>query len=111
ADLGDDDDDDGWEDGGGGDSLDEPSAGPDYGLLSGYAGGADLVYSDDGEGCDDDDEDDEDIQADPIYNQDLNVALGSFLKELVHSGHPDFNVSIEPLLTDRERKTLAKVCA
>ncbi|KAJ2765000.1 hypothetical protein IWQ57_004951, partial [Coemansia nantahalensis] len=106
ADLGDED---GWEDDADGESLDEPAAGPDYGMLSAYAMGAGLACSDDGEDYGED-EDDQDIQADPIYNQDLNVALGSFLKEVVHSGRYGFSASIEPLLTDREKKTLGKAC-
>ncbi|KAJ1735343.1 hypothetical protein LPJ61_000591 [Coemansia biformis] len=102
-------DEDGWEDDGDGDSLDEQDPECGYGRLSDFISEGGIMDSGGGEDGDED-EDDEDVQADPIYNQDLNEALGAFLKQLVGSDHSDFRASIEPLLTERERKTLGKIC-
>ncbi|KAJ2139617.1 hypothetical protein IW139_000417 [Coemansia sp. RSA 353] len=90
--------DDGWEDDGG-DGLGDTDA---FGYLDDLAGS---------DFDDDDDEDDEDIQADPIYNQDLNEALGSFFKQAVQSDQSSFRTSIVPLLTDREQTVLSKICS
>ncbi|KAJ2844755.1 hypothetical protein IWW36_005058, partial [Coemansia brasiliensis] len=56
---------------------------------------------------DDDDDDDEDVQADPIYHQDLNETLGSYLKQI--TCNENFGTSIAPLLTSREQSILSKM--
>ncbi|KAJ1837623.1 hypothetical protein LPJ57_011372, partial [Coemansia sp. RSA 486] len=60
---------------------------------------------------DDDDDDDEDVLADPIYNQDLNETLGSFLQQVVQSDKAGFRAAIEPTLTEKEGALLGKLVA
>ncbi|KAJ2515298.1 hypothetical protein H4217_005258 [Coemansia sp. RSA 1939] len=58
----------------------------------------------------DDDDDDEDVLSDPIYNQDLNEALGSFMRQVVQGNQGDFHETIAPLLTEKEASLLDKLC-
>ncbi|KAI9482289.1 hypothetical protein LPJ78_002361 [Coemansia sp. RSA 989] len=91
-DTGDGDDDD-WED----DGVEDAGLADD---LEYYARFADDDF-------DDDDDDDEDVQADPIYRQDLNETLGTYLKQIACRN--DFGISIAPLLTSREQYILSKM--
>lgn len=70
-------------------------------------------YGDEG-GNDDDDDDDDEVQADPIYSQDLNEALGAFFRQAVQSGQANnaynFRSAIDPTLTAKERELLSRLC-
>ncbi|KAJ2383051.1 hypothetical protein GGI05_005447 [Coemansia sp. RSA 2603] len=93
-----------WEDDDEYDLQDEMGFGGKYDFLSDLIdGGVDL----DAENVDDDD--DEDVLADPIYSQDLNEVLGTFLRHVVHSSEAGFNTNIEPTLTAKETMLLGKL--
>ncbi|KAJ1663730.1 hypothetical protein IW140_004664 [Coemansia sp. RSA 1813] len=106
---GNDDDDDDWEDDGDSDIDGNRTGGgtatDKYSYLS------DLIDS----GADfeegDDDDDDEDVLADPIYSQDLNVTLGSFMKEVVQRNQGSFHEIVLPTLTEKENDLLSRLCS
>ncbi|KAI9504192.1 armadillo-type protein, partial [Coemansia spiralis] len=102
VDLGNDDgsDDEDWEDDGDYASQGGPGAVDKYSYLSGLV---DTAIDLDEE---DDDDDDEDVLADPIYSQDLNEALGSFMRQVVQSNQNGFHERIEPTLTAKEKDIL-----
>ncbi|KAJ1896839.1 hypothetical protein LPJ66_003750 [Kickxella alabastrina] len=94
-----------WEDDSDYDSHGEHGYSDKYDYLSDFIdGGIDL---DEGDG--DDDDNDADVLADPIYNQDLNEALGAFLKQVVQLNQANFMATIEPALTPKERTLLSKL--
>ncbi|KAJ1724296.1 hypothetical protein LPJ53_001448 [Coemansia erecta] len=93
-----------WEDDAEDDLQDDMGFGGKYDFLS------DLI--DGGVGLDaedDDDDDDEDVLADPIYSQDLNEVLGTFLRQVVRSSEAGFGTNIEPTLTSKETMLLGKL--
>ncbi|KAJ2601154.1 hypothetical protein GGF39_001395 [Coemansia sp. RSA 1721] len=95
-----------WEDDADYDLHDGADFGGKYDYLSEFIdGGIDM------DEVDDDDDDDEDVLADPIYNQDLNETLGSFLQQVVQSDKAGFRAAIEPTLTEKEGALLGKLVA
>ncbi|KAJ2159428.1 hypothetical protein GGF46_003027 [Coemansia sp. RSA 552] len=92
-----------WEDDGEVDLLGD--AKHDY--LSGLMG-AGFDFEDD---LEDDDDNDEEILADPIYNQDLNEALGAFLRQAAQDGQRPFHSAIAPSLTAQERSVMDELCS
>ncbi|KAJ2557242.1 hypothetical protein EV175_001461, partial [Coemansia sp. RSA 1933] len=102
-DLGGDDDD--WEDDGDGDSDGDGIAVDKYSYLS------DIINSGANFDDDDTDDDDEDALADPIYNQDLNQTLGTFVREIVQRNQGGFHEIVAPTLTVKETDLLNRLCS
>ncbi|KAJ2799973.1 hypothetical protein H4R20_004232, partial [Coemansia guatemalensis] len=102
-------DDEGWEDDGDVHSLDGFAYPDKHSLLFGTNNRE--LFLNDSDDTDFDDNIDDDALADPLYHQDLNESLGMFFKQIVRDPQHDFHTSIEPLLTDVERATFAKVCS
>ncbi|KAJ1800059.1 hypothetical protein LPJ59_001380 [Coemansia sp. RSA 2399] len=103
----DDDDDDDWEDDGDcdRDGYGSGTAVDKYSYLADLIdGGADF------EEGDEDDEDD-DVLADPIYSQDLNQTLGSFIHGVVQGNQGDFRERVAPTLTAKESDLLNRLCS